>query len=262
MLATYHLVMQIIQRILDTDGDEWRERMPDPSKQWYALTRLGTADGQLCFDAQTGWTGFSDKRPFREQRAPRFVNPDKWRSLMLEIHELPITVSDTTSLLAWMVLGGEGLVESAIAQKHFAERLAPDECGRIAGKAGWISTKKMLASALQHAPSPKTRAKVILRDNRRCRMCGRTPEEDPHAFLEAHHGVPWGDRQSGLTVEENLFTVCTTCHKGFSGGLERQFLHSIGVNEYADAERERERYFDGVGHYRRLMSASLRKLAG
>lgn len=61
------------------------------------------------------------------------------------------------------------------------------------------------------AISKTIRAKVIHRDGRRCRMCGKTVDED-HVKLHIDHKIPreWG----GPTSEENLWSLCSGCNEG------------------------------------------------
>jgi len=179
---------------------------------------------------------------------------------MSELRELPLTVEDDSSFLVWLILGGEALVEESIARRMMADSLEPHEVGRVAAKPGWHSTKGLEPSALRQAATPKLRAEVILRDNRRCRLCGRSPDEDPHAFLEAHHGIPWGDRSSGLTVSENLFALCNTCHRGVTNGLEQQLMLSLNVNSGFGVDSSRTEYVKGVLRYRKRVLQSLRQM--
>ena len=55
------------------------------------------------------------------------------------------------------------------------------------------------------------RAKILNRDGRRCRMCGRTVEED-RVKLQIDHKIPrsWG----GRTEEKNLWALCSACNEG------------------------------------------------
>lgn len=244
--------------IFSANGRSYREREPDPTKHWYALCRTATANGSLRAGGQTEFVDYSKVRPFRERRRASYVKPATWRKSMSDLREVPITVDDKRSMLVWLLLGGEALVESSFARKHFPESLEPHECGRIAGDLGWHSTENMDSTVLRHAPSAKVRVEVLVRDNRRCRLCGRSPDEDTHAFLEAHHGVPWGDRHSGLTVKENLFTFCNSCHKGISNGLEAVSLSAIGVSDFAGADSFRQDYFAEVFNYRKLILQAMR----
>lgn len=59
--------------------------------------------------------------------------------------------------------------------------------------------------------SKTLRAKILTRDGRRCRMCGKTVDED-HVKLHIDHKIPreWG----GVTSEENLWCLCSGCNEG------------------------------------------------
>lgn len=59
--------------------------------------------------------------------------------------------------------------------------------------------------------SKTLRAKILTRDGRRCRMCGKTIDEDL-VKLHIDHKIPreWG----GLTSEENLWSLCSGCNEG------------------------------------------------
>lgn len=252
--------MHTLERILGENGRLHREREPDSDRNWYAFCRTVTSDGKLSIASQTEFVGYSDMRPFREQRRASYVRPDIWRKHMRELRELPLTVDDNSSFLVWLILGGEALVEESAARLLMAESLEPHEVGLVASEPGWLSTKDLESSVLRHAPTPKLRAEVILRDSRRCRLCGRSPDEDPHAFLEAHHGVPWGDRRSGLTVKANLFALCNTCHQGVTNGLEQQLMLSLDVRSGFGADSFRTEYFEGLLRYRKRVLQSLREM--
>src|ERR1039457_3485460 len=67
-------------------------------------------------------------------------------------------------------------------------------------------------SGLKRAPTPRLRMKVFNRDARRCRTCGRSPANHVDVEIHSHHIRPWGSR--GLTIKENLITLCHTYHRG------------------------------------------------
>jgi len=58
----------------------------------------------------------------------------------------------------------------------------------------------------------RLRAKVLIRDNCLCRMCGASPAKDPTVTLHVDHVVPWA--RGGRTVLENLQTLCERCNIG------------------------------------------------
>ena len=63
----------------------------------------------------------------------------------------------------------------------------------------------------------RLRAKVLIRDNCICQMCGASPAKDPDVILHVDHVTPWS--KGGETVEENLRTLCSKCNIGKSDML-------------------------------------------
>ena len=73
--------------------------------------------------------------------------------------------------------------------------------------------------------SPRTinarlRARVLIRDNCQCRMCGTSPLKDPAVTLQVDHIVPWS--KGGRTVPGNLQTLCARCNVGKSDFTQRR----------------------------------------
>lgn len=58
----------------------------------------------------------------------------------------------------------------------------------------------------------RLRAKVLIRNNCICQMCGTSPAKDPDVILHVDHIHPWS--KGGETVEENLRTLCHKCNIG------------------------------------------------
>ncbi|RFC31153.1 MAG: HNH endonuclease [Candidatus Nitrotoga sp. MKT] len=58
----------------------------------------------------------------------------------------------------------------------------------------------------------KIRYRVLVRDNFRCALCGRSPALDHGVRLHVDHIVPYA--HGGKTIEENLRTLCETCNWG------------------------------------------------
>jgi hypothetical protein len=55
---------------------------------------------------------------------------------------------------------------------------------------------------------------VMRRDNFKCKVCGRTPANDPTIVLHVDHILAWA--KGGRTVLENLQTLCSVCNQGKS----------------------------------------------
>ena len=62
---------------------------------------------------------------------------------------------------------------------------------------------------------------VMRRDNFKCKVCGRTPARDPSVTLDVDHIKAWS--KGGLTIFENLQTLCTKCNIGKS---DLEFVNS------------------------------------
>ena len=60
----------------------------------------------------------------------------------------------------------------------------------------------------------RLRAKVLIKDNCICQMCGTSPAKDPDVILHVDHIKPWS--KGGETVEDNLRTLCHKCNIGKS----------------------------------------------
>jgi hypothetical protein len=79
--------------------------------------------------------------------------------------------------------------------------------------------------------SKKLRAKILTRDGRRCRMCGKTFDQD-NIKLHVYHKIPenWG----GTTVEENLWALCSVCNEGklnYFASFDADLLRGILLHE-------------------------------
>jgi predicted restriction endonuclease len=119
-------------------------------------------------------------------------------------------VHTAVELAIFLRLGGNALVEMRVADAWLTEVVGVSEC--VQDTAGFSTTQHLLNVALQRAPSRKLRMQVLRRDGFRCVVCGRRPTHYVDVELHVHHVLPWG--RHGPTAEENLITLCGTCHDG------------------------------------------------
>jgi 5-methylcytosine-specific restriction endonuclease McrA len=63
-------------------------------------------------------------------------------------------------------------------------------------------------------PDLRLRFRVLVRDRFTCCACGDSPANSPGVSLEVDHVVPWS--LGGVTVEDNLQTLCARCNNGKS----------------------------------------------
>jgi hypothetical protein len=60
----------------------------------------------------------------------------------------------------------------------------------------------------------RLRAKILIRDNCICKMCGASPAKNSNTILHVDHILAWD--LGGETLEENLQTLCEPCNIGKS----------------------------------------------
>ena len=77
-----------------------------------------------------------------------------------------------------------------------------------------------------------------------CLLCGTpAPIDNPLAFSNAHYVRR---SQGGLGVEENILTLCWTCHQRFDNyGENREELRSYLIRNYKDWDEEKLKYRKG-----------------
>jgi hypothetical protein len=222
----------------------------DSDGAFYAFTLTADPAGQVFFDTQTIWAGYADEDQRVELRAARLVNlrmAEVWASLGRPY----VFVHNADQFLIFTMIGGNALVVPAVAEESVPEWLAPQPSYQT-GLRGFVSPELADPSSLKRAPSPKLRMKVLSRDRRRCRICGRNPDDNVDLTLHVHHIRPWARR--GLTEMSNLITLCHTCH----AGLEPHFDPSLFSYLESDSVAERTAAFlDGIINYRRVTSPEI-----
>lgn len=219
---------------------------------YYALTMLGV-DGKVERYVQTVWTGWTDTRPRRELRRPRKVSSG-FVKLWEALEQPYVAVHDIEGYLLFSCGGGNALVEARLYETLFPLSLEPVvsasfDCSRPSVPA---------EAALRRTPSPRLRMEVLVRDGRRCRICGKCPDDSPGLTLEVHHLRPW--HRGGLTVKENLMTLCNICHRGLypheDGSLSSYVARETETPTF---ESERRRHAEGVAECRRIFYAGLER---
>lgn len=227
-----------------------REPPEDSSAGFYAFTLTADSTGQVFFDTQTIWAGFADDAQRIELRSASLVNlrmAEVWTSLGRPY----VFVHNAAQFLVFMMIGGNALVVPSVAEECVPDWLAPQPSYQT-GMRGFVSPELADPSSLKRAPTPKLRMKVLNRDHRRCRICGRNPDDNVDLTLHVHHIRPWERR--GLTDMSNLITLCHTCH----AGLEPHFDPSLFGYLESDSVAERTATFlEGIINFRRVASLEI-----
>jgi HNH endonuclease len=229
----------------------------DPEGDYYALTLGANRRGHSYWSAQTHWVGFSERNPRWEVRAASLVSPGGMIEIWSVMGRDWVSVHDHASLAVYLRLGGNALVAKQVAEDHLADVIAPSECmhdGSIeVGGFGYLGTQHLPDDAVERrAPSKKLRLQIIKRDGFRCVVCGRRPIDYTDIELEVHHLVPW--RMAGPTAEENLVTLCSTCHKGLDPDFEpalRELARLPGPASSLDSDNSE--FNEEVARYRELV---------
>lgn len=74
------------------------------------------------------------------------------------------------------------------------------------------------------APNTRLTIKVWIRDRSTCRICGRSPANQPGTILHVDHIVPWAPPHCGETILENLQTLCERCNLGKGNWMDHQHV--------------------------------------
>lgn len=236
---------------------------------YYALTLTADQWGKVSWSAQTHWIGWSSRREGWEIREASLVHPEKMANLWESVGQDWVCVSRPEHLAAFIRLGGNSLVEKRIADRHLEKVVAPSECvhdGSIqadrTGKihsygVGYLPTGHLPDdAATRRAPTRKMRMRVLKRDNYRCVMCGRSPRTNVDIELELHHVIPW--RMTGPTEEDNLATLCGTCHDGLEPDYDPKIRDLANLPYPSDPlDMDGKEFRSGVKRYRQLVGRLL-----
>ena len=240
--------MQTRKSLLDRI-EELKVQDPISGASYYCVTLLGTKDGKINRYCQSRFSGYTETKPRREIREGCLVEPTKMRDLFQVISEPAVIVNTPSDLYVFLLIGGHGLIEKSLGEKHFGDLLAAEPTVFSHTK-GHLLVRSSPKETIQHAPTKKTRMKILKRDNYRCKVCGRSPENYVDIELHVHHIHPWGE--GGVTEEDNLITLCDTCHDGLDPHFEADLFPLVGIQPYVDIIKAEPNYVVGVVNYRKV----------
>lgn len=215
---------------------------------YYAVTLTADAQGRVIFGTQTEWVGWSKEDCREELRRARLVYP-AFIELWIKIGQPYIVVHTVDEASLFLLAGGNALIEQDLARGLFP-RLLRAEPTAYDGEIGFISTDLLDPTALRRAPTPKLRMKILVRDGRRCRICGRNPNDHLDLELHVHHIRPW--ERGGVTDPKNLITLCHTCHAGLDPHHDPSLFYYLRPKSEGTADAPQQAFRDGVANYRRV----------
>lgn len=224
------------------------ERSPDNGRKYYSLTLLAGAAGGPSWSSYSHWTGWADVERRIELRAASLVHADNMVKLWQESGVSCVIVHSVEDMQLFFLLGGNALVDQAVAEMTVPEVLAPWPVVQT-GPSGFQHIGSLPKSAFNRAPTPTERMRVLKRDDFRCRVCGRRSADYVDVELHVHYIRPW--MEGGLTYEANLITLCHTCHNGLDPHFEWGLFDLIAPGGKAiDGERWKGEHWEGVRRYR------------
>lgn len=233
-------------------------RLIDSDKEYYAITLLGTADGKIQWSALSHWVGWVDGRPGREIREASLVNASRMAETWTELGEGYLVVNNTRGLLVYARFGGNALVAKEIGEKYFSDTIRAHDTA-YDGAVGFKAAADQPPHVFKRAPRPKHRMHIIQRDKYKCKICGRRPDDYTDIELHVHHVRPW--EKGGLTEDENLVTLCDTCHDGLQPHEELSLFQLLDPDAFLpNPTKQQQEYREGVRLYRELAKVMFSKL--
>jgi hypothetical protein len=238
---------------------EYPKRKIQEETDYYAFQYSADENGKVWLSSQTQWVGWADSESRVELRAPRLVLPHRFAQFWID-YKMPFhVVNDVDDFVRWFLYGGHALIKKSVAEELFSEQLEPDPCVQT-GYVGFTSRQALPSTLFRPAPTPKLRMSVLKRDSYRCRICGRRPEGHVDIELHVHHIRPHGKR--GPTHQDNLITLCDTCHRGLDPHYEWALYGLLKApDSNADTKASaRRKYLEGVKAYRAATQRMLEQL--
>lgn len=222
----------------------------DPQSKYFAISFTASDSGGIEYGIQTHWAGWADGEFGRELREASLVRPEAMVRLWAGAGQPCLVVNEEPDLFVFLRVGGNALVEEGLAREHLPDLLGPNETRRET-PLGWRSLRSIEKGRLQRAPTKKLRMQVLKRDGRRCRICGRRPDDCVDLELHVHHVRPWGRPTFGLTEAANLITLCHTCHDGLEPHGDESLYEYIPEARLRSAlSRQDDKFKNGVQQYR------------
>lgn len=220
----------------------------DSKKKYYALTWTVNSDGLFIIGGHTHWVGFADAESRVELRSLSEIKPERIADVWIS-YQLPFCVVNALEeYVRWYFTGGHALVTIEIANR-FLPNVMKDSPVVTIGSVGFTHVRMLPEVYLKSAPTPKMRMRVLKRDKHRCRICGRRPDNNTDIELQVHHIRPFGQR--GITHDDNLITLFSTCHKGLDPHYDWSLHDMIENPSGTDTKTKyRKRYFEDVQRYR------------
>ncbi len=231
-LITYHRNMSNAENI-------------EKEAEYYIVELTATEDYKISIATDTMFIGWTENEPpgsiHKELRTACPVFAEKALIAWKKLDRIGVVVNTRRDVQVFSIFGGSAVVKKSMAEKHFHSIFDKVEFVHI-GLGRSVPVKNIDSSYLRPAPTQKLRMNVLKRDKFRCRLCGRSVEDNTDIVLNLHHVI--SKKFAGLTKDDNLITLCHTCH----GGLDTYNDFSI-IGNFPETHREFNKFADKLKDY-------------
>ena len=199
----------IIDSVPPSRSDQNDPVFPGPH---YLVTFRPLRDELVSCGIYSQFIDFPARNPNWEIRRASEVDYGWLRKMVQRAGRIPKPpLRDLAGLTRLMTRGGAAVISKEVMRRYLPSLLRPVECVR--DLAAFVPTFDPPDDLIgRTVPTRRQRGNVLHRDGRRCTICGRSPRHHVDLELDLHHVLPV--RKHGPTVEENLLTLCGTCHAG------------------------------------------------
>lgn len=234
------------------------KRIPKKENKYYEITLTANQEGKPCCSYYSHWAGFEDDERKVELRQASLVRASEMVNIFRnDFKEGCFLVDTIVELRVFLLLGGHAIIKKEIAEEALLDILKPQSSVQT-GFVGFRVTKDLPKTIFQKAPTKKQRMRIIKRDNYRCKICGRSPSNHTDITLHVHHIRPWAE--GGVTDDDNLITICHTCHEGLDPHYEINLFGLLSESrKLIDVQSLRKTHIEGVKRYRKESFKRARK---
>ncbi len=220
---------------------------------YFAVNLTADENCQILVGSKSAASGVTESEPCRELRSACQVKGQVLLDLWVSTKMKGVAVNTLEHLRIFVCIGGNAIIEESLAREYFPQ-IFEKKVIVPTGLASSATVENVHPSELKRSPTPKKRMAILKRDEYRCRVCGRSPNDSVDIQLRLHHFIPWA--KGGLTNERNLMTLWHTCHDGLDPHFEPQLSNIFretfdGFNEFAEGLKDAtKRHHEAVLRYR------------
>jgi hypothetical protein len=161
-----------------------------------------------------------------EERIICTVDPEKIRYQLGRASQNASIIETREELATALGIGGHFLIETKLMVKNWSEVLAPRIVVDSYDK-GCLDYNMFAKPQVARFAKGRLRMEVLIRDDLRCRICGKSPDDERYLKLEVHHIKPW--EEGGITEATNLITLCNLCHTDIALVDRKILFKKVGV---------------------------------